>query len=576
MDIKEQIKNPTNARHRLYEAIRALTIDEKNFEEVAVTFGYKVSTLKGLYQKVRDEKIDLFPIVERKPRQGKMSQDLIERVYELRNKNQSAKDITEMLKKDGHIFSQKTIERTLNRSGFSKLNRRTNKELGITKEKLLISQKSMAIDFPSLEKFQIDCPIAGIFFFIPYLIELELLDVLKRCRLPASSVIGAEEACLSMLLLKLIGNERLSHIKVYDREPALGLFAGLSVLPKPTYMSTYSCRFSEEDVNELQSAIVTRLKNKYPADYNSGIINLDFHSIPHFGEESVMEKVWCGARNKAMKGANTVFAHDSKSNAIMYTRADILRSEEADEVLKFVDYWKKINGKLDETLVFDCKFTNYTVLDQLASEGIKFITLRKRNKSLLEETGKIPEKDWIKMSLPIPKRKHNKVTVCSQEVRLKGCDNTLRQIIIKDHGRANPTFVITNTPELSLKEVLLVYAKRWHIENKIAELVSFFNLNALSSPMVIRIHFDIVWTLIADTLYHAFAHDLRRFENQLAPSIFRKFINMPGKIHYDGQDFTLKIRKRSCTPVLLGVEKLREPIVVPWWGNRKLKIEWTA
>lgn len=134
MDIKAKIKNPTDAKHRLYEAIRALALDQKSFEEVAAAFGYQASTLKGLFQKVRDEKIDLFPIVERKARQRKMSQDLIEKVYGLRNKSQSAKDITESLKNEGHIFSQKTIERVLNNSGFAKLNRRTNKELGTTKD----------------------------------------------------------------------------------------------------------------------------------------------------------------------------------------------------------------------------------------------------------------------------------------------------------------------------------------------------------------------------------------------------------------------------------------------------------
>ena len=75
----------------------------------------------------------------------------------------------------------------------------------------------------------------------------------------------------------------------------------------------------------------------YPTDYKSGLINLDFHSIPHFGEESLLYKVWCGARGKAIKGANTIFVQDSESNAILYTRADILRKDESTEILKFVD-----------------------------------------------------------------------------------------------------------------------------------------------------------------------------------------------------------------------------------------------
>jgi len=66
-----------------------------------------------------------------------------------------------------------------------------------------------------------------------------------------------------------------------------------------------------------------------------------------------------------------------------------------------------------------------------------------------------------------------------------------------------------------------VYAKRWQIENKIAEFVSFFNINALSSPLMVKIHFDIFWTVIAATLYHSEAQDLPRFEKCQAKTIFR-------------------------------------------------------
>jgi len=289
-----------------------------------------------------------------------------------------------------------------------------------------------------------------------------------------------------------------------------------------------------------------------------------------------MEKVWCGARGKTMKGANTVFVQDSQSNTILYTRADIMRNEEAEEVKKFVTYWKKINGGVDETLVFDCKFTAYRVLDELEDDKVKFITLRKRYAKLIKETLDLPPKEWDKVYIPIPKRKYKHVSVHESEVTLKNCSNTFRQIAIKDHGRSTPTFIITNNNELSIKDILEVYAKRWRIENKLAELVAFFNLNALSSPIMIRIHFDILWTLIADTLYHRFAHDLRRFETNVAPTIFRKFIDMPGRVIYDGNKFVIKIRKRAHTPVLKEVEKLQKPFRVPWLSGKTVEIVWTA
>jgi len=67
-------------------------------------------------------------------------------------------------------------------------------------------------------------------------------------------------------------------------------------------VSTYSCRCSEYEVMNLQNKLVTLFKQRYPNLYNSDYINLDFHSIPHRGTESEMEKEWCGAKGKTMKG----------------------------------------------------------------------------------------------------------------------------------------------------------------------------------------------------------------------------------------------------------------------------------
>ena len=119
---------------------------------------------------------------------------------------------------------------------------------------------------------------------------------------------------------------------------------------------------------------------------------------------------------------------------------------------------------------------------------------------MLKETNQIPDPEWQKVRLQIPKRKHQRFLVHENKVNLTGCSKQFRQIIIKDHGREKPTFVITNNFDLKLIEILEVYAKRWHIENKISELIAFFNLNALSSPIMVRIQFDILWTVKADTL----------------------------------------------------------------------------
>jgi transposase len=576
VNLSGYFKNPLSPRQKQYEAIRAIVIEGESVEVAAKRYGYKHSTIYSLLRDAKTGTIELFPVVKKGPQQKRTTSNIQGKIIEYRKMKLSASDIQNRLAKEDVEISSRTVERVLKDAGYGKLKRRTNKDLGITKKNEIIPDRSEHLNFLELEPFNIDCPSVGCFFFIPYIIESGIIDIVKECEMPESSDIGSTQACLSMLLLKLMGRQRLSHIGSYDKEPGLGVFAGLNIPPKPTYMNTYSCRCSETQIMDLQSKVISCLKNKYPEFYNSDFINHDFHSIPHFGDESEMEKVWCGARGKTMKGANTVFVQDSQSNTILYTRADIFRNEEADEIKKFVAYWKNINGGVNETLVFDCKFTAYRVLDDLEDDKVKFITLRKRYARLIEDALELPDSEWGKVHLSIPKRKYKNVSVHESKVKLKGCCNTFRQIIVKDHGRNKPTFIITNNMDLSMTDILEVYAKRWRVENKLAELVAFFNLNALSSPIMIRIHFDIIWTVIADTLYHLFAQDLRRFETNIAPTIFRKFIDMPGRVVYDGSKFTIKIRKRAHTPVLKEVEKLQKPFNVPWLSNKTVEVVWTA
>jgi len=576
VDLTKYFLYPATQRQKQYEAIRAIIIEKKSIESVAENFRYKKNTIYSLIRDAKAGKINLFPDVRKGPAKKQTHPDTQKKVIEFRKQGFSTTDIHCRLEESGINISARTAERILKDAGYGKLKRRNNKELGKTTKNKIIPFKAEILDFSELEPFNVDCPSAGVFFFIPYIIESGILNIIKECELPESSVIGSTQACLSILLLKLIGGKRMSHIEAYDKEPGFGIFTGLNCLPKPTYMCTYSCRCSETQLMDLQEMVVKKFRKTYPNLYRSKFINLDFHSIPHNGDESEMEKVWCGAKGKTMKGANTVFAQDSNSNTILYTRADILRCEESNEVKKFVKYYKKVKGDVDETLVFDCKFTKYKILDELDDDNIKFLTLRKRSESLVMKTENIPEKEWEKVYVPIPKRKYKHVSVYESSVSLCDPQKIYRQIIVKNHGRKTPTFIITNDYNLPLDEILKVYARRWRIENKLGEMVAFFNLNALSSPIMIRIHFDILFTVIADNLYHRFAQDLRRFEKNLAPTIFKKFIDMPGRVVYDGNKFQIKIRKRAHTPILKDVIKLQNPFHVEWLDGKFIEIVWTA
>lgn len=577
MELRDYFIKDLPPRQRQYEAIRAVAFNEATIKDIAERFGYTPQTLRMLINRLVRDKLQLFPDIKKGPRGRHIPSETEKIIIQLRRKRMlNSREITEELNRSNISIGVRTVERILTDAGFPKLRRRTDKERGLSKEGTVLPKRSMNLSMKTLQPFRIDCQVAGIFLFLPYILDTGILDIVQGCALPESGDIGKQQAALSMLLLKLIGNERLSHIKQYNTDTGFGVFAGLNVLPKPAYMCSYSCRTDASAVMKFQQRMIKHFNRLYPDLYKGKTINLDFHSIPHFGDESGMEKVWCGTRGKSLKGAHTFFAQDGESDALIYTRADIKRAESSEEIIRFAEYWGEIKGIVDETLVFDSKLTRYDVLYELDKEDIRFITLRIRSKSLIEETLKIPEKEWQRVYLPIPKRKYKHVKVHESTVVLIAGQKAFRQLIVKDHGRAKPTFVISNNEKMKSVDLLTIYARRWHIENKLSDIVHFFNANALSSPIMIRIHFDLLWTIIADTLYLLLAKDLRRFENCSPQKLFKQFIDMPGQIDYDGKRFTVRIRKRATTPILLGVDKLNKEIFVPWLDHKPLRIIWTA
>jgi len=101
------------------------------------------------------------------------------------------------------------------------------------------------------------------------------------------------------------------------------------------------------------------------------------------------------------------------------------------------------------------------------------------------------------------------------------------------------------------------YARRWRIENGIAEAVKFFHLNALSSPILTKIHFDIALTMIADTLYTMLARKLRGFEDCDAPKLHRHFVRGKATVEAREGAITVTYPRRAHNPILRNVP----------WGN---------
>lgn len=572
MNPKDFFKYPGTAGQKQYEALRAFYVDNVPGKEVIRRFGYTYAAFNSLKQRFKNSDIQFFitPPPGR-PKESGVSSDIVQKVIAYRKKNLSGYQIAEVLETLGTPVHLRTIFRILEQEGFPKLPRRTHLQIGLTKDNTIVPESASTLEIERLDGWKGECSIGGIFLFAPLIEHSAIPSIIKRAKLPGSANITATNYVLSMLALKLVGKERLSQINDFNRDEGFGLFAGLNVLPKSTAISTYSYRLSQKCVNYFMKGFVER-QNKLKT-YGSDTINLDFHTIQHYGEESVLQEHWAGARNKRVKGALTLIAQDCDSRCQLYVKTDILKSEADDQILDFVAFWKKIRGNFRHTLVFDSKLTSYDNLAQLDADGIKFITLRRRGKNMIQKANAIPHSEWKRITIDTPKRKYKNPLVHDSLIELAGYGK-IRQLIMKDNGRENPAFFVTNDYTTDTAALVQKYPKRWRIENSIEEAISFFNLNALSSPILIKIHFDVVLTMIADTLYYYLAQSLRGFENCDAKKIFRHFIDMPAKIEVKGNEIYIHYPLRSHSPVLrsAGLDKWAPQI--SWLGNRKLIFRW--
>jgi hypothetical protein len=318
----------------------------------------------------------------------------------------------------------------------------------------------------------------------------------------------------------------------------------------------------------LQQAFVKQ--GKKLGLYDGKVVNLDFHTVPHYGDESELEKHWAGARGKMMKGALTLFAQDAETKLMLYTAADIKRSEADDQVLSFLSFWKKIHRGVKPTLVFDSKFTGYAQLSELNLQNIKFLTLRRRGKVLIKKLAKM--KAWKRIHIPHPKRKFPDPFVYESIITLRNYKGTLRQVVVRGNGHEKPAFVISNDFEMPLELMVGNYARRWRVENGISEAVKFFHLNALSSPILVKVHFDVLMTMMADTLYSMLARKLRGFEDCDAHKIYRHFIKGKGTIMVENRVINVIYPRRAHNPILRGVPWDNLPCSIPALGNAQLRL----
>ena len=182
----------------------------------------------------------------------------------------------------------------------------------------------------------------------------------------------------------------------------------------------------------------------------------------------------------------------------------------------------------------------------------------------LTQLSDIDESQWQKVSLERAHHQIRTVKVVDHRIALRGYEGEVREIILTDHGRARPAFLITNDFDLDVKEILKRYSRRWLVEQEIAEQVDFFHLNQPSSSLVIKVDFDLTLSLLAHNLYRAFARQLSGFEKCTAGTLYRNFIENGATVSIQNKKITVAMKKKTHLPTLFALPCFKRDISLPW------------
>ena len=560
---------PANATHRQYEALRAYFVEGLTSAQAAARFGYSPGSFRVLCHQFRkNPDRQFFRPPAKGPPPAPKKGPLRQKIIALRKRHLSIYDIAEVLVHEGHPISPAMVGIHLKAEGFAKLPRRRDDErpAGVRPDVAAVADVRQL----DLTPRRFRTKFGGLFLFLPYLAQMPFDSMMDRAQLPGSQMIPAGHAMRSLLALKLFGNARHSHIMSHVFDPGLGLFAGLNVIPKRSFLTEYSCRIDP-------ACYPTLMRLWFDAVNKLGIrrgvsFDLDFHTIPSHGKDALLEKHYVSKRSRRQKGILAFVAQDAERRLFCYANAKLRKDEQNDEVLRFVEFYRNRTGHLPEELVFDSRLTTYPNLSRLNQMGIRFLTLRRRSRKMLLEIAQTPPSQWRRIELKNLARTYRTPRILDHRIDLAGYDGTIRQLTIADLGHEEPTLLLTNQIRTSPASLIGRYAQRMIIENSIADGIDFFHMDALSSAVAMKVNCDLQLTLMASSLYRLIGSRIGRgYQTAKSRHIFRDFVEATAVVEIDEKTIHVQFQKRAHNPLLVAAGYDKTDLRIPWLGRKRLR-----
>jgi hypothetical protein len=490
-------------------------------------------------------------------------------VLALRAVGHSIDEISTALAAEGTPLNRTGVAEICAEAGLPRLWRRPEADRGGPRRATL--PRAGRLDWASAPA-QARSQVAGLLLAMPDLVALDLPALVAAAGYPGTSVIPATSYLLSLLALKLVGMRRVSHVDDLAADPGAAAFAGLHTLPKTAALTSYSYRLQ----HSKQTAFLTALdKASLAAGLATGDeLNLDFHAVMHRGDDPALEKHYVPRRSQRTRSVLTFFAEDATTHTLLYANADLAKANQNNEVIAFCDHWHTVTGRDPALLVFDSKLTTQHQLSTLDRRGVRWLTLRARNPKLTATLAASPAKAWTRLTLDRAGGTSRTVRIVEDPAAtLSAYPGTVRQLAITGLGHDEPTILITNDRDRTPKALIERYAQRMNIEQRLAEAIRSFGLDALAGAVPLNVDLDVVLSVLAHTVCAALRRRLPGYHTATPDVLQRRFLQTSGVILNHGDEIVVRLDRRTYSPVLRQGDL--PTVNVPWWGGRRLSYQFT-
>jgi hypothetical protein len=147
-------------------------------------------------------------------------------------------------------------------------------------------------------------------------------------------------------------------------------------------------------------------------------------------------------------------------------------------------------------------------------------------------------------------------------------------VIVEDLGHEEPTILLTNQLHRPPAKLIERYAQRMIIENRIADGIDFFHMDALSSAVAMKVNCDLQLTLMASSLYRLLGSEIGNgYQSATSRHLFRDFVDATAQIAIQEKEITVHFHKRAHNPLLLAAGIHNTNTSIPWLGGKRLQLD---